>query len=61
MLKIQRYIHADVLPIELGGDFIIPDKSWLYNALHEREVLHEKRSRSRSKKIVYFRPFGHGR
>lgn len=54
MLKIQRYIHADVLPIELGGDFIIPDKSWLYNALYEREVLDEKKTRNRSRKNRVF-------
>ena len=38
MFNLQKFIYPDVLPRELGGDHTIVDKSWLYNALLEREL-----------------------
>ena len=38
MFALQRFMHGDVVPRELGGNYTIVDKSWLYNALLEREV-----------------------
>lgn len=47
MFALQKYIKPEALPIELGGDMNIPDKSWLYNALLEREL---KKEQNRGKK-----------
>lgn len=41
-----------MLPLELGGDLKVVDKSWLYNALLEREIKEEqkmKRNKPRRK------------
>ena len=40
LFALQRFIHGDVVPREVGGNYTIVDKSWLYNALLEREVRH---------------------
>lgn len=55
IMELQRYIHPDALPRELGGDLTVPDKSWLYNALHERELLQEKIQRKKSKRHKKFK------
>ena len=37
ILALQKFVHRDVVPRELGGNYTIVDKSWLYKALLERE------------------------
>jgi len=57
MLAVQKYITPRALPIELGGDMNIPDKSWLYNALLERDLKKEHQGRNkknRNNKTVTF-------
>lgn len=57
MLAIQKYITPRALPIELGGDMNIPDKSWLYNALLERDLKKEhlgRNKKNRNNKTVTF-------
>jgi len=55
MFGLQKYITPQVLPLELGGDQNITDKSWLYNALLERELKkdHHGRNRKRRKHFAY--------
>lgn len=52
MLNLQRYISPDVLPAELGGDYIIEDKSWLYKALMERDARNGGTKKNRNSWLV---------
>ena len=55
MFNLHKYIPSEALPRELGGDLDVVDKSWLYNALLEREQKQEQhkqlRVRTRSKYV----------
>ena len=54
MFGLQKYITPQVLPLELGGDQNITDKSWLYNALLERELKKDHaRNRKSRKNFAY--------
>ena len=57
MFNIHKYIHPEVLPRDLGGDLMLIDKSWLYNALYEREIKqgrNDKRMVSKRNKVLKY-------